>query len=46
MFQFKRDFNEYYRGVRNIDFSRSLNPELQSFEAWLARHKSEIPVAA
>src|SRR3954451_15563664 len=46
MFQFKRDFNEYYRGVRNIDFSRSLNPELQSFEDWLARHKSEIPVAA
>jgi len=46
MFQFKRDFNEYYRGVRNIDFSRSLNPELQSFEAWLARHKNEISIAA
>jgi uncharacterized protein YbjT (DUF2867 family) len=46
MFQFKRDFNEYYRGVRNIDFSRSLNPELQNFEAWLARHKNEISIAA
>jgi uncharacterized protein YbjT (DUF2867 family) len=46
MFQFKRDFNDYYRGVRSVDFSRSLNPELQSFEAWLARHKDEIPVPA
>jgi uncharacterized protein YbjT (DUF2867 family) len=46
MFQFKRDFNDYYRGARSIDFSRSLNPELQSFEDWLARHKNEIPVAA
>jgi uncharacterized protein YbjT (DUF2867 family) len=46
MFQFKRDFNDYYRGARSIEFSRTLNPELQSFEAWLARHKSEIPVPA
>jgi hypothetical protein len=46
MFQFKRDFNDYYRGARSIDFSRELNPELQSFEAWLARHKDEIPLAA
>jgi uncharacterized protein YbjT (DUF2867 family) len=46
MFQFKRDFNDYYRGARSIDFSRELNPELQSFEVWLARHKDEIPLAA
>ena len=46
MFQFKRDFNEDYRSARSIDFSRSLNPELQSFEAWLARHGKEIPIAA
>jgi uncharacterized protein YbjT (DUF2867 family) len=46
MFQFKRDFNEYYRGARSIDFSRELNPELQSFEAWLARHKDRIPLPA
>jgi uncharacterized protein YbjT (DUF2867 family) len=46
MFQFKRDFNEYYRAARSIDFSRELNPELQSFEAWLARHKDQIPLAA
>jgi len=46
MFQFKRDFNDYYRGVRSIEFSRELNPELQSFERWLARHKDEIPLPA
>jgi uncharacterized protein YbjT (DUF2867 family) len=46
MFQFKRDFNDYYRGARSIEFSRQLNPELQSFERWLDRHKAEIPVPA
>lgn len=44
MFQFKRDFNDYYRGARSIEFSRGLNPGLQSFESWLGRHKSEIPL--
>lgn len=44
MFQFKRDFNDYYVGVRNVDVARSLNPELQSFTDWLARHKREIPL--
>ena len=46
MFQFKRDFNDSYRGARSIEFSRELNPELQTFEAWLALHKNEIPLAA
>ncbi|HZI72775.1 MAG TPA: NmrA/HSCARG family protein, partial [Gemmatimonadales bacterium] len=31
MFQFKRDFNDYFCGARNLEFSRSLNPELQTF---------------
>lgn len=44
MFQFKRDFNEYYCGARPVDGARALNPELQTFEAWLARHKDEIPL--
>ena len=46
MFQFKRDFNDYFRGARDIGFSRSLNPELQTFEQWLALHKDEIPLPA
>jgi uncharacterized protein YbjT (DUF2867 family) len=46
MFQFKRDFNEYFRGARDLGFTRSLNPELQSFEGWLAEHKDQIPLPA
>jgi uncharacterized protein YbjT (DUF2867 family) len=44
MFQFKRDFNEYYRGARDLAFTRSLNPDLQTFESWLARNKQLIPL--
>jgi uncharacterized protein YbjT (DUF2867 family) len=44
MFQFKRDFNGYYTGVRSIETSRSLNPSLQSFDTWLARNASAIPL--
>ena len=44
MFQFKRDFNDYYVGVRDVDAARKLNPELQTFDKWLERHKDEIPV--
>lgn len=46
MFQFKRDFNEYFCGARNLAFTRSLNPELQTFEQWLAVHKDQIPLPA
>jgi uncharacterized protein YbjT (DUF2867 family) len=44
MFQFKRDFEEYFCGVRGIEGSRSLNPELQSFSTWLERNKGRIPI--
>ncbi len=44
MFQFKRDFNDYYCGIRNLDEARALNPELQTFEQWLAVNKSRIPL--
>jgi uncharacterized protein YbjT (DUF2867 family) len=46
MFQFKRDFNEYFSGARNLGFTRTLNPELQTFEQWLAQHKEQIPLPA
>ena len=42
MFQFKRDFETYYCGARSIDFSRSLNPSLQTFEQWLRANKDRI----
>ncbi len=44
MFQFKRDFQEHYVGVRDLKVARSLNPELQTFEQWLKKHAKEIPL--
>jgi uncharacterized protein YbjT (DUF2867 family) len=46
MFQFKRDFNDYFRGARSVEFSRSLNPELQTYDQWLSRNASKIPIEA
>jgi uncharacterized protein YbjT (DUF2867 family) len=46
MFQFKRDFNQYFTGARDLGFTRTLNPELQTFEQWLAEHKAQIPLPA
>jgi uncharacterized protein YbjT (DUF2867 family) len=44
MFQFKRDFEEYYCGVRDLAVARSLNPALQTFDQWLAQNKNRIPI--
>jgi uncharacterized protein YbjT (DUF2867 family) len=44
MFQFKRDWNSAYCAARSTDFSRSLNPSLQTFEQWLAVNKNRIPL--
>ncbi|MGA2295943.1 MAG: NmrA/HSCARG family protein [FCB group bacterium] len=44
MFQFKHDFEDAYCGIRNVNFSRELNPELQSFDKWLSRFGSKIPL--
>jgi hypothetical protein len=42
MFQFKRDFNEYFCGARDVAFSRSINPELQDFKTWLRNNRSAL----
>lgn len=44
MFQFKRDFNDYFCGVRKLDETRALNPALQSFDEWLAHNARRIPI--
>jgi uncharacterized protein YbjT (DUF2867 family) len=44
MFQFKRDFEAEYVGARDLDVARSLNPELQDFDAWLAANGDRIPI--
>ena len=44
MFQFYRDFDELCNSTRDVNFSRELNPELQSFEMWLADNAKRIPI--
>ena len=43
MFQFKRDFQDVFRGHREVEASRSLLPSLQTFEGWLSQNASRIP---
>jgi uncharacterized protein YbjT (DUF2867 family) len=44
MFQFKADFEEYYCGVRNINATKELNPELLNFDTWLEQNKTLIKI--
>ncbi len=44
MFQFKRDFDAEYVGARDLDFARSLDPELQDFDTWLVANAKQIPL--
>jgi hypothetical protein len=44
MFQFYRDFDEVCTATRNVAYSRTLNPELQSFDQWLAANKDRLPI--
>jgi uncharacterized protein YbjT (DUF2867 family) len=44
MFQFKRDFNEYFCSVRDPNKTKELNPSLRSFHEWLTQNKERIPL--
>jgi hypothetical protein len=44
MFQFKKEFEEYYCGSRDVSFTKKLNPELLSFDEWLAENKEKIKI--
>jgi uncharacterized protein YbjT (DUF2867 family) len=44
MFQFNRDISEDFCKARNLEFSRSLNPQLQTFETWVTNNKNRIPL--
>jgi uncharacterized protein YbjT (DUF2867 family) len=44
MFQFYAEFEDYFTGARPLDVARRLNPELQSFAAFLARNANRIPL--
>ena len=45
MFQYNRDFAAECCAARDLDFSRSLNPELQTFAKWLSINTSKIPLS-
>lgn len=44
MFQYTNEFNNEYCAARNIETSRSLNSDLQSFDRWLAVNQARIPI--
>ena len=44
MFQFYHDFEQVFCGAREPGFSRSLNPDLQNFRAWLSQNAAQIPI--
>ena len=43
MFQFYRDFDAY-NDIRDVKFSKVLNPELLSFDMWLAENAKRMPL--
>lgn len=45
MFQVYRDFEKQVTGARSADVARQLNPELQSFDQFIAKNKSKIEAA-
>jgi uncharacterized protein YbjT (DUF2867 family) len=44
MFQFYRDFDDVCNTVRNVGFSKELNPQLKSFDEWLAENAQLMPL--
>lgn len=44
MFQFFRDFDQDCCDARSISETKKLNPELLTFDRWLAANKSQIPL--
>ena len=44
MFQFHRDFQKDYLDVRDLERSKSLNPDLKNFDQWLSENKSKFSV--
>ncbi len=44
MFQFNAEFSEQYCAARDLDATRRLDPELQSFDAWLVANADKLPL--
>ena len=44
MFQIYRDFANECNSIRDVKYSKELNPELKSFEMWLSENAKKIPM--
>ena len=44
MFQFYRDFEDHFAETRNIEKTRELNPDLQTFNDWLEKNAKQVPL--
>ena len=45
MFQFQAILGDEFLRMRDVELSRSLNPALQNFDAWLAANAARVPIA-
>ena len=45
MFQFQAILGDEFLRMRDLELSRSLNPALQTFDAWLAANAARVPIA-
>ncbi|MBA2626849.1 MAG: NmrA/HSCARG family protein [Gemmatimonadales bacterium] len=44
MFQYNTEFSDQFCRARSVELSRSLNPELQTYDQWLDRNKESLKV--
>ncbi len=44
MFQFYAEFEKEFEAWRDVDLSKELNPELQSFKMWASKNAKRIPI--
>jgi len=44
MFQFYSEFEQDLCDARNISETKSLNPELMTFDRWLTQNRSRLPL--
>jgi uncharacterized protein YbjT (DUF2867 family) len=44
MFQYYKEFEKEFTDARDIKVARELNPDLQSFEMWLAENAKKLPL--
>ena len=45
MYQWQAIMGEEFLGQRSADTARALNPELLSFDSWLAANAAQVPAA-